>query len=235
LDRNTLWAAQTPQCYQRAILEKALEKYGSEKDATDESQLVEKLGVKVQLVLSDYRNTKLTTPEDLAFARALVEEKFIYRTGFGFDIHRMQFGLKMYIGGAEMIYPKGFVGHSDGDLVLHAICDAVLGALCAGEIGLYFPPSDPEIKGIRSTDIVKKVLEVVKNYKATIEHIDATLIIQAPKISPHYEQIRQSLADVFEIPAERISFKSKSHEGIGEIGRGEAAMCQAVATLKIKE
>lgn len=235
LDRKTLWAAQTPQCYQRALLEQALEKYGSEKDATDESQLVERLGVKVQLVLSDYRNAKLTTPEDLVFARALVEDKFVSRTGFGFDIHRMEFGVKMYLGGAEMIYPKGFVGHSDGDLVLHAICDAVLGALCAGEIGLLFPPSDPSIKGIRSTEIAKKVLDVVREHEASIEHIDATLITQVPKISPHYERIRRSLADVFEMPVEKISFKSKSHEQIGEIGRGEAAMCQAVATLKVKE
>lgn len=234
LDRSTLWAAQTPQCYQRELLARALEKYGAEKDATDESQLVEKLGVKVQLVLSDYRNTKLTTPEDLIFARALVEDKFVQRTGFGFDIHQMQFGLKMFIGGAEMIYPKGFVGHSDGDLVLHAVCDAVLGALCAGEIGLLFPPSDPTIKGISSQKIVKEVLRIVKEKAAAIEHIDATLIIQSPKISPHYDKIRRSLADVFEVPLEAVSFKSKSHEGLGEIGRGEAAMCQAVATLKIR-
>jgi len=234
LDRSTLWAAQTPQCYQRHLLEKALEQFGSEKDATDESQLVEKLGVKVQLVLSDYRNNKLTTPEDLVFARALVEDKFFYRTGFGFDIHRMGFGLKMYLGGVEMIYPKGFVGHSDGDLVLHAICDALLGALCAGEIGLLFPPTDPSIEGIRSTDIAKKVLEVVKEHEAHIEHIDATLITQEPKISPHYDKIRTSLAEIFEMPKENVSFKSKSHEGLGEIGRGEAAMCQAVATLKIR-
>lgn len=234
LDRSTLWAAQTPQCYKRDLLERALAKYGDEKDATDESQLVEKLGVKVQLVLSDYRNNKLTTPEDLVFARALVEDQYVYRTGFGFDIHRMQFGVKMFVGGAEMIYPKGFVGHSDGDLVLHAICDAILGALCAGEIGLLFPPSDPTIKGIRSTEIVKKVLGIVKEHEAAIEHIDATIITQEPKMSPHYDKIRHALAEVFEVPVEVVSFKSKSHEGLGEIGHGEAAMCQAVATLKVR-
>ena len=235
LNRNELWAAQTPQCYQRAILERALEKFASDKDATDESQLVEKLGVKVQVVLSDYKNTKLTTPEDLLFARALVEGMHTYRTGFGFDIHRMAMGRKMFLGGTEMIYPKGFVGHSDGDVVLHAVCDAVLGALCAGEIGLLFPPQDESTEGIRSTEIVKEVLKIVQAHKAKIVHIDATLITQVPKISPHYGKIRASLAQVFEIPEAAVSFKSKSHEGIGEIGRGEAAMCHAVATLKIKE
>lgn len=235
LDRSVLWAAQTPQCYQVEILKKALVQFGHLEDATDESQLVEKMGVKVQIVESDYKNNKITTPEDLLFAEALVNEKEFYRTGFGFDLHRLEAGRKLFIGGAEIAHTKGFLGHSDGDLVLHALCDAVLGALCAGEIGILFPPSDPTIKGIDSKKIVKKVLEIVRSHQAEIVHLDATLITEEPKIKPHYETIRRSLADVFEMPVEQISFKSKSHERVGEIGRGEAAMCHAVATLKIKE
>ena len=234
LDRAMLWAAQTPQCYRRELLAEALEKFGSEKDATDESQLVEKLGVQVRVVPSDYKNNKITTPEDLVFAEALVEEKTVYRTGFGFDLHRLEPGRKLYVGGVEIPHTKGFLGHSDGDLVLHALCDAILGALCAGEIGILFPPTDDSIKGISSVTIAKKVLEIVREHHAEIDHIDATIITQEPKMKPHYETVRRSLAEVFEIPVERVSFKSKSHEHVGEIGRGEAAMCQAVATLKLR-
>ena len=234
LDRSSLWAAQTPQCYRREILAEALEKFGSEKDATDESQLVEKLGVKVRVVPSDYKNNKITTPEDLVFAEALLEEKTIYRTGFGFDLHRLEPGRKLYVGGAEIPHTKGFLGHSDGDLVLHALCDAILGALCAGEIGILFPPTDDSIKGISSVTIAKKVLEIVRAHHAEIDHIDATIITQEPKMKPHYDTVRRSLAAVFEMPLEQVSFKSKSHEHVGEIGRGEAAMCHAVATLKLR-
>ncbi len=234
LDRASLWAAQTPQCYRREILAAALEKFGDEKDATDESQLVEKLGLKVRLVPSDYKNNKITTPEDLVFAEALLEEKTIYRTGFGFDLHRLEPGRKMFVGGVEIPYTKGFLGHSDGDLVLHALCDAILGALCAGEIGILFPPTDNSIKGISSVTIAKKVLEIVRAHRAEIDHIDATIITEEPKMKPHYEAVRRSLAAIFEMPLEQVSFKSKSHEHVGEIGRAEAAMCQAVATLKIR-
>ena len=234
LDRNTLWAAQTPQCYQRKVLVSALEKFGQEKDATDESQLVEKMGVPVQIVPSQYTNFKITTPEDLTFAEALVNEKVICRTGFGFDLHRLEPGRKFIIGGVEIPHSTGFLGHSDGDLVLHALCDAILGALCAGEIGILFPPTDPTIKGIDSKKIAKKVLEIVRNHHAQITHIDATLITQEPKIKPHYDAVRASLADIFELPLMQVSFKSKSHEHVGEIGRGEAVMCQAVATVQIK-
>lgn len=235
LDRAALWAAQTPQCYQRSVLQEALEKFGQEKEATDESQLVERLGVPVQIVPSDYRNFKITTPEDLVFAEALVNEKSYSRTGFGFDLHRLEPGRKFIVGGVEIPYEKGFLGHSDGDLVLHALCDAILGALCAGEIGILFPPTDPTIKGIDSKKIAKKVLEIVRNHNAQITHLDATLITQEPKIKPHYETVRKSLSEIFEMPVAHISFKSKSHEHVGEIGRAEAAMCHAVATVNVRE
>lgn len=234
LDRTKLWAAQTPQCYQRDLLVRALEEFGSEQNATDESQLVEKLGVAVQLVPSDYTNFKITTPEDLIFAEALVNEHSYERTGFGFDLHRMGPDRKFIIGGVEIPHDKGFIGHSDGDLVLHALCDAILGALCAGEIGILFPPTDPTIKGIDSKEIAKKVLQIVREHNAQIVHIDATIITQEPKIKPHYDAVRASLANIFEIPLTQVSFKSKSHEHVGEIGRGEAAMCQAVATVKVR-
>ena len=232
--RGKLWAAQTPQCYRRNVLVEALEKFGAQQDATDESQLVEKLGVRVRLVLSDYTNFKITTPEDLIFAEALVDQSSYYRTGFGFDLHRLEPGRKFIVGGVEIPYEKGFVGHSDADLVLHAVCDAILGALCAGEIGILFPPTDPTIKGIDSKKIAQKVLEIVREHHAQIVHLDATLVTQEPKIKPHYQEVRSSLAQIFELPVSQISFKSKSHEHVGEIGRAEAAMCHAVVTVKVR-
>lgn len=235
LDRSSLWAAQTPQAYRREVLATALEQFGHETNATDESQLVEKTGVKVRLVASSYQNNKITTPEDLIFAEALLTNHTMCRTGFGFDLHRLEPGRKFIVGGVEIAHTKGFLGHSDGDLVLHALCDALLGALCAGEIGILFPPTDESIKGISSVTIAKKVLEIVREHRAQIVHLDATIITQEPKIKPHYEAVRKSLASIFEIPIENVSFKSKSHEHVGEIGRGEAAMCHAVATVQINQ
>lgn len=235
LDRSLLWAAQTPQCYRAEVLRRALDKFGHLQDATDESQLVERLGVSVRIEPSDYKNLKITTPEDLIMAEAFLQPGARQRTGFGFDLHRMVPGRKFIIGGVEIPHAKGFLGHSDGDVVLHAVCDAVLGALCLGEIGLLFPPTDPSIEGIDSKEIAKKVLALARENGAALAHIDVTLITQEPKISPHYAAVRKSLAEIFEMDEKDVSFKSKSHEHVGEIGRGEAAMCHAVATLFIGE
>ncbi len=235
LERSSLWAAQTPQCYRAEILRRALDKFGHLQDATDESQLVERLGVSVKIEPSDYRNLKITTPEDLVMAEAFFNTSARQRTGFGFDLHRMAAGRKFIIGGVELPHSKGFVGHSDGDVVLHAVCDAILGALCQGEIGLLFPPSDPAIEGIDSRKIAKRVLQIVRENQAQITHMDVTLITQEPKISPHYAAVRASLAQIFEMNEKDVSFKSKSHEHVGEIGRGEAAMCHAVVSLIIGE
>ncbi|ACC98717.1 2-C-methyl-D-erythritol 4-phosphate cytidylyltransferase [Elusimicrobium minutum Pei191] len=234
LDRGVLYAAQTPQSYRADVLKNALEKYGKELNATDESQLVEKTGVKVNIVESDYKNIKITTPEDLIMAEALVKEdkETIYRTGIGFDLHRLVEGRKLFIGGLEIPHTKGFLGHSDGDVVLHAVCDAALGAVCAGEIGVYYPPTDAKIEGISSVDIAKKVIEILKEKNARIVHIDAVIITEEPKMKPHYQAIRESLGKVFNMGVDSISFKSKSHEKLGDIGAGNAAMCQCVVTVK---
>lgn len=235
LERGVLWAAQTPQCYRADVLRRALDKFGHLQDATDESQLVERLGVSVKIEASDYKNLKITTPEDLVMAEAFLTSGARQRTGFGFDLHRLAQGRKFIVGGVEIPHKKGLAGHSDADVVLHAVCDAVLGALCAGEIGLLFPPTDPSIEGIDSKQIAARVLQIVRRRQARIVHIDATLITQEPKISPHYAAVRASLAQIFEIEEKDVSFKSKSHEHVGEIGRGEAAMCHAVVTLLIGE
>ncbi|MBR1979791.1 2-C-methyl-D-erythritol 2,4-cyclodiphosphate synthase [Candidatus Proelusimicrobium excrementi] len=154
--------------------------------------------------------------------------------GFGFDIHRLAEGRKLIMGGIEIKHNKGLLGHSDGDVVLHAICDAALGAIAAGEIGVFYPPTDVSIAGISSVVIAKRVLEVLKEKGAEITHIDATVVAEEPKMRPHYDAVRKSLNEIFAIGLENISFKAKSHEGLGEIGRGEAIACYAAVTVNLR-
>lgn len=234
-ERSRLFAAQTPQCYRSRLLQAALRKYSGVKDATDESQLVEAAGTRVRLVPSTPENLKVTTPEDLVLAETLLRRQSAplrsFRTGFGYDIHRLAPGRTLYLGGLRLDHPKGFVGHSDGDAVLHAVCDALLGAAGAGELGQYFPPGDPETKAIRSPVMARKVLALLAEKGAAIEHVDVTIIAEQPKLRPLYGRLRESIAAAIGVSAGRVNVKSKSKEGLGETGRGDAIECHAVATL----
>jgi 2-C-methyl-D-erythritol 4-phosphate cytidylyltransferase/2-C-methyl-D-erythritol 2,4-cyclodiphosphate synthase len=234
-ERSLHWAAQTPQTYRAEVLREALEKFKNDVDATDESQLVERSGRRVSVVTSSYENFKITTPEDLVMAEAILLNRRggprVSKTGFGFDIHRLVAGRELWLAGTKLDHTKGLLGHSDGDAVLHAASDAVLGALGLGEIGIAFPPSDPKFKGLASKQIVAHVLEKVAAAGAEIVHLDCTLIAEEPKLKPHYEAMKKSLADVFQLPPSRVSLKAKSHEGLDAVGRGEAISCHAVATV----
>ena len=234
-DRGRFWAAQTPQTYRHSILKEALEKFAGDSDATDESQLVERCGHKVSVVESSYENFKITTPEDITMATAIFEARSEgrreSRTGFGYDIHKLVAGRELWLAGVKLSHHKGLLGHSDGDVVLHACCDAVLGALGLGEIGIAFPPTDPKFKGLPSKDIVAHTLEKIAACGGGIVHLDATLIAEEPKLKPHYEKLKTSLAALFHLPESRVSLKAKSNEGLDAIGRGEAIACHAVATV----
>ncbi|MFA6434367.1 MAG: 2-C-methyl-D-erythritol 4-phosphate cytidylyltransferase [Elusimicrobiales bacterium] len=236
LDRSRLMAVQTPQCYRKATLSRALKAAGPGTDYSDESQILEKLGIRPAVVLSDYRNIKVTTPEDLIVAEAFMKEKTTLkaaaprtRFGFGYDIHRLVEGRALILGGVRIEHPKGMLGHSDGDAVLHAVCDALLGSVAAGEIGIYFPPTDLTIMGLASSAIAEKVLEILKEKKASIINIDATIVAEEPKLKPHYENIRKSVARIFKLDLDCVSIKAKSREGLGDIGHGGAIACYAVA------
>lgn len=234
-DRARFWAAQTPQTYRYSILKEALEKFAGDADATDESQLVERCGHKVSVVESSYENFKITTPEDMTMAGAIIEAREggrrESRTGFGYDIHKLVEGRELWLAGIKLPHAKGLLGHSDGDAVLHASCDAVLGALGLGEIGIAFPPSDPKFKGLESRKIVANTLEKLAACGGELIHLDATLIAEEPKLKPHYEKLKASLAALFKLPESRVSLKAKSNEGLDAIGRGEAIACHAVATV----
>ncbi len=239
-ERSALLAVQTPQCYRRGVLESILKSAGSQKDYSDESQVLEQLGIKAAVVPSNYRNIKVTTPEDLIIAEAFMkEEKSVStrvkmpasRAGFGYDIHRLVEGRPLILGGIKIEHTKGLLGHSDGDVVLHSICDALLGSISAGEIGVYFPPTDLTLMGISSGVIAEKTLEVLGAKKARIINVDATIVAEEPKLKPHYEAIRDSVAKTLKMDRADVSIKAKSREGLGDIGHGEAIVCYAAVSV----
>jgi 2-C-methyl-D-erythritol 4-phosphate cytidylyltransferase/2-C-methyl-D-erythritol 2,4-cyclodiphosphate synthase len=233
--RSAYWAAQTPQCYRREVLEEALNRFPDARTATDESQLVEKCGQKVRIVPSSYENFKITTPEDLVMAEALLEHRQGGRrrvaVGFGFDIHRLVEGRELWLAGVKLAGKKGLLGHSDADVVLHAAADAVLGAFGGGEIGMLFPPEEPRWKDMASKDIAAEAIKRLKDAGGSVSNLDVTIVAEEPKLKPHYKAFRACVAEAFGLPAERVSIKAKSHEGLGDIGKGEAIACHAVATV----
>lgn len=161
------------------------------------------------------------------------KQQYDIRVGYGFDVHRLVEGRKLIIGGIEIPSKKGMLGHSDGDVVLHAICDAILGAIGEGEIGIYFPPTDLTIMGISSKVIAEKVMNILKGKNGIINQMDIVIVAEEPKIKPYYEDIKNSLSKIFNIESKNINVKAKTMEGLGDIGRGEGAICHAVVTIRI--
>jgi len=235
--RSPFWLAQTPQCYRRETLQEALSRFPDARTATDESQLVEKCGQKVRVVPSSYENFKITTPEDLVMAEALLEQRQGGRrrtaVGFGFDIHRLVEDRELWLAGVKLAGKKGLLGHSDADVVLHAAADAVLGTFGGGEIGMIFPPDEAKWKGMASRDIAAEVLKRLQAAGGSIANLDVTIVAEEPKMKPHYKAFRASLAEIFSLPLERVNVKAKSHEGLGEIGQGLAIACHAVAVTTL--
>lgn len=154
------------------------------------------------------------------------------RVGMGFDIHRLAAGRKMVLGGVEIPAPKGLEGHSDADVLLHAVTDALLGAVGEGDIGSYFPDSDPKWKGAESRVFVEKALELVKKRGLKIANADFTLVAEEPKLAPHRPAIRKSVAGLLGVEPERVNLKAKTMEGLGPIGEGKAVACYAVVLLE---
>lgn len=153
------------------------------------------------------------------------------RTGIGYDLHRLETGRKLIIGGLEVPFEKGPVGHSDGDVLAHAICDAVLGAAGLGDIGKHFPDTDPQWKGSSSLLFLTHLRKLIGDQQSRIEHIDAVVILERPKLGPHFPAMRQALATALGVSAEQVHLKAKTNEGVDAVGRGEAIACYAVATL----
>ncbi len=159
----------------------------------------------------------------------------MYRIGIGYDIHRLGSGRKLFIGGVEIPYIKGLVGHSDADVLLHALCDALLGAIAAGDIGEHFPDADPQYKDISSTDLLKKVANLVKDKGFRIHNLDTVVIAQEPNLSAFKSKIQQNLAQVLGVSPTQVNIKAKTNNGLGDIGAKDAIASLAVVSVIAKE
>jgi 2-C-methyl-D-erythritol 2,4-cyclodiphosphate synthase len=153
------------------------------------------------------------------------------RCGIGYDLHRLVDGRKLIIGGIEVPFDKGPAGHSDGDVVAHALCDALLGAAGLGDIGKHFPDTDPKWKGANSLLFLEYARKLLDEHKFAIEHIDVVVILERPKLGPHFPKMREALAKSLKVTAEKVHLKAKTNEGVDAVGRGEAIACHVVATL----
>jgi 2-C-methyl-D-erythritol 4-phosphate cytidylyltransferase/2-C-methyl-D-erythritol 2,4-cyclodiphosphate synthase len=227
--RAGLYRAQTPQAFRFTALLQAHR--GATTEVTDDAALLEEAGLSIALLPGSENNLKVTYPEDLARAEAALLPRFLPAMGTGFDVHRLVEGRPLILCGITVPHPLGLDGHSDADVGLHALCDAIYGALAEGDIGRHFPPSDMEWKDADSARFLRHAAGRVAARGGIITHADVTLICERPKIGPHADAMRARLAELMEIPVARVSVKATTTERLGFTGRGEGIAAQAAATL----
>lgn len=237
VDRAALARVQTPQAFRLGTLRRA-HATADGAPATDDAQLVRRLGVPVAAVAGDARLHKLTYAEDLAMLESLLgarKDMMRIATGMGYDVHRLVPGKPLWIGGIRIEHSHGLSGHSDADVALHAITDAILGALAEGDIGSHFPPSDPQWKGAESWRFLDFAVQRVAERGGDIQHLDLTVIGEAPRIGPHRDAMRARISEIARLPLSRISVKATTTERLGFTGRREGLAAQAVATILWRE
>lgn len=232
-DRAKLWRVQTPQVFDRATLCAAMDAAMAEgKDYTDDCQLMEAAGHAVRLVKGLDTNLKLTTPEDIRLAQALMaKEATAMRIGHGYDVHKLVEGRDLILGGVKIEYEKGLLGHSDADVLTHAVMDALLGAAALGDIGKLFPDNDPAYKGADSIALLRRVVERVGEEGYKIGNIDATILCQRPKLASHIPQMREILAAACGVDVTQVSVKATTEEGLGFTGSGDGIAAHCVCLL----
>ena len=238
VDRASLRAAQTPQAFAFGLILGAHEAAAArgETDLTDDAAIAEAAGHRVAIFAGEAGNMKITTPGDFAKAEAALARPMTdIRTGQGFDVHAFAPGDHVWLGGLRLAHTHSLAGHSDADVALHALTDAILGALADGDIGAHFPPSDPLWRGARSEIFLKDAAARVTRRGGTIAHLDLTLICEAPKIGPHREAMRASVAAIAGVSVERVAVKATTSEGLGFTGRREGIAAMALATLRLPE
>src|SRR4051812_5843339 len=236
LARDGLRVVQTPQAFKFATLIDAHRRAlaASRDDFTDDAALAEWAGLKVATFEGEVANVKLTTAEDFQRAEAAhLAELSDVRTGFGFDVHQFAAGDHVMLGGVRIAHEQSVIGHSDADVVLHALVDAILGALADGDIGVHFPPSDPQWRGASSDRFLAFAVERVKARGGRIAHVDITVVCEAPRIGPHRDAMRARMAEIVGIPASRIAVKATTSERMGFTGRGEGIVAFANATVRL--
>jgi len=232
VDRTGLARVQTPQAFRLDALRSAYAQWTGP-SPTDEATVVRATGMKVAAVAGDPALEKLTLPSDFERAEQWLAGRMIPRTGMGFDVHAFSGDGPLMLGGIEVPHPRGLAGHSDADVVLHAITDALLGAAGLGDIGEHFPPSDARWKGAESSLFLAHAVALVRDKGAVIDHLDCTVIAEAPKVGPHREAMRERIAQIAGLSVEQVSVKATTTEGLGFTGRREGIAAQAVASIRM--
>lgn len=232
-DRSTLYAVQTPQCFDRTAYLAALDELDAEKArlVTDDCSLFELTGRPVRLTQGDYANLKITTREDLPRPEK-ENDKMSIRIGHGYDVHRLVEGRKLILGGVEVPFEKGLLGHSDADVLAHAVMDAVLGAAALGDIGKHFPDTAAEYEGADSLVLARRVAQIMQENGWRVVNIDSTLLCQRPKLAPYIPAMREKLAEAFGLPVDAVSVKATTEEHLGFTGEGLGIAAHAVALIE---
>jgi 2-C-methyl-D-erythritol 4-phosphate cytidylyltransferase/2-C-methyl-D-erythritol 2,4-cyclodiphosphate synthase len=230
--RDGLWRAQTPQAFRLDDIMLAYEAWPVGEAPTDDAQVIERTGAHVALIQGDPMLMKLTYPEDFAMAETLAGAARVTRIGQGFDAHRFGPGDEVWLCGIRIPHTHGLVGHSDADAGLHALTDALLGAIGEGDIGDHFPPSDPKWKGAPSSTFLHHAAKLVAERGARLINADVTLICERPKIKPHREAMRARIAELLKLPVNAVSVKATTTEAMGFTGRGEGLAAQAVVSIE---
>lgn len=232
-DRTGLYRAQTPQGFHRAAIIAANAAYGQ--GAADDVEIARRAGIDVTIVAGDERNLKITYPADFARAESMLEGAMTQipdiRTGNGFDVHRFGAGDHVTLCGIDIPFGRGLQGHSDADVGMHTVTDAIYGALCRGDIGQHFPPSDPQWKGAASHIFLDHACALARDMGFTITHLDCTLICEFPKIGPVAQDMRARMSEIMRLDIDRVSIKATTSERLGFTGRGEGIAALATVTL----
>lgn len=231
--RTGLHRVQTPQAFDYAAIVAAHAAWPDDAEATDDAQVLRAAGHDVMLVEGSPMLDKLTYPADLAAAEARLAAGLISRSATGFDVHRLEAGEELWLGGVLIPHDRGLSGHSDADVALHAITDALLGTIAAGDIGTHFPPSDPQWRGAASAQFLEHAAGLITAVGGVIDFVDLTLICEAPKIGPHRAAIRTRVATLLRLDEDQVSVKATTTERLGFTGRGEGIAAQAIATVRV--
>jgi 2-C-methyl-D-erythritol 4-phosphate cytidylyltransferase/2-C-methyl-D-erythritol 2,4-cyclodiphosphate synthase len=234
VDRDGLVRVQTPQAFRFEAILAAHRAFAGEA-ATDDAQVARAAGLAVATVAGDEMLDKLTYEADFARAGERLGRRMVTRTGLGFDVHAFAAGRELWLGGLLIPHERGLAGHSDADVVLHALTDAILGAIGAGDIGDHFPPSDPQWRGAASARFVEHARALVEEAGGRIDHVDVTVIAEEPRIGPHRQAMRERVADLLRLPFQAVSIKATTTEGLGFTGRREGIAAQAIATVRTLE
>ncbi|MBA3896267.1 MAG: bifunctional 2-C-methyl-D-erythritol 4-phosphate cytidylyltransferase/2-C-methyl-D-erythritol 2,4-cyclodiphosphate synthase [Sphingomonadaceae bacterium] len=234
VDRAALMRVQTPQAFRLDAIRAAHDAWAGSM-ATDDAQVARARGMTVAEVAGDPLLDKITLPADFARAEALLAARLISRSAMGFDVHRFEAGEELWLGGILVPHDRGLSGHSDADVVLHALTDALLGAIGEGDIGSHFSPSDPQWRGARSSVFLAHARDLIRARGARIDYVDVTIICEAPRLAPYREAMRQEIANVLVLHLHSVSVKATTTERLGFAGRGEGIAAQAIATVRVPE